>query len=543
MKRKKITIYDTTLRDGTQGEGISLSLEDKLKIAAKIDSLGVDYIEGGWPGSNPKDMEFFKRIQEIPLKYAKISAFGSTRKANTAPEKDKNLQAIVASGAQVACIFGKSWDFHVEVALRTTLEENLRMIEDSVRFLKEQGLEVFYDAEHFFDGYKNNPQYALECLKAAERGGAEVLVLCETNGGALPSEIVKVMGVVSAEVKVPLGIHTHNDSDLAVANSILAVEAGAVQVQGTMNGFGERCGNANLCSVIPNLQLKAGYLCIPEDRISSLTEVSRYVSEIANQVQPNNQPFVGTSAFTHKAGIHASAVLKAADTYEHISPELVGNKRRILVSELSGTSNLIYKARELGIDLSSANGQTREIIERIKTLENEGFQFESAEASLELLMRKALKEYNPSFKLEGFKLILEKQGNEEIVSEAVMKLKVKDSIVHTAAEGNGHVNALDNCLRKALEGTYPFLAGVHLTDYKVRVLDEEDGTEADVRVLIESRDAKSSWTTVGVSENIIEASWQALVDSIDYALYKYQKEGQVESLSSQPDVKALPGSR
>lgn len=520
---KKIAIYDTTLRDGTQGEGISLSLEDKLKIAVKIDSLGVDFIEGGWPGSNPKDMEFFRRIQEVPLKYARISAFGSTRKANTAPEDDKNLQAITASGVEVACIFGKSWDFHVEVALGTTLEENLRMIEDSVGYLKEHGLQVFYDAEHFFDGYKNNPDYALETLKAAERAGAECLVLCDTNGGTLPSEIIEIMGAVALETTAPLGIHTHNDSDLAVANSIMAVQSGAVHVQGTMNGLGERCGNCNLCSVIPNLQLKSGCRCIPEDRLSSLTEVSRYVSEIANQVQPNNQPFVGTSAFAHKAGIHASAVLKAADTYEHIPPERVGNKRRILVSELSGTGNLLHKARELGINLSAANGQTKDIIQRIKNLENEGFQFESAEASLELLMRKALKEYSPSFDLQGFKLILEKQGKDDIVSEAVMKLKVEDQIVHTAAEGNGPVNALDNCLRKALEGAYPFLTEVHLTDYKVRVLDEEDGTEAYVRVLIESRDEKSSWTTVGVSENIIEASWQALVDSIDYALYKYLK--------------------
>ena len=522
--KKKITIYDTTLRDGTQGEGISLSLEDKLKIAVKIDSLGVDYIEGGWPGSNPKDMEFFEKIKTVPLKYAKISAFGSTRKANTEPEEDKNLQAIIASGAKVACIFGKSWDFHVEVALRTTLEENLRMIEESVGYLKEHGLQVFYDAEHFFDGYKHNPKYALYTLKAAERAGAECIILCDTNGGTLPSEMIEIMRVVASEIQAPLGIHTHNDSDLAVANSIVAVQEGAVQVQGTMNGFGERCGNCNLCSVIPNLQLKAGYQCIPEDRMSSLTEVSRYVSEIANQVQSNNQPFVGLSAFAHKAGIHASAVLKAADTYEHIAPEQVGNKRRILVSELSGAGNLVYKAKELGIDLSVANGQTREIIERIKTLENEGFQFESAEASLELLIRKALKEYSPSFNLLGFKLILEKQGRDEIVSEAVMKLKVGDHVVHTAAEGNGPVNALDNCLRKALEEAYPFLADVHLTDYKVRVLDEEDGTEADVRVLIESRNQKSSWTTVGVSENIIEASWQALVDSIDYALYQYQKQ-------------------
>lgn len=522
---KKITIYDTTLRDGTQGEGISLSLEDKLKIAAKIDSLGVDYVEGGWPGSNPKDMEFFKRIQNIPLKYAKISAFGSTRRSNIAVEDDKNLQALIASGTSVACIFGKSWDFHVEVALRTTLEENLRMIEDSVGFLKAQGLQTFYDAEHFFDGYKHNPEYALETLKAAERAGAECLVLCDTNGGTLPLEMLEIIQVVASETKAPLGIHTHNDSDLAVANSIIAVQGGVVHVQGTMNGFGERCGNCNLISVIPNLQVKAGYDCIPPEELSSLTEVSRYVSEIANQVQPNNQPFVGTSAFAHKAGIHASAVLKQADTYEHMAPEIIGNKRRILVSELSGTGNLVSKAKELGIDLSAANGQTREIIERIKTLENEGFQFESAEASLELLMRKALKEYSPSFNLLGFKLILEKQGNEEIVSEAVMKLKVEDHVVHTAAEGNGPVNALDNCLRKALEGAYPFLADVHLTDYKVRVLDEEDGTEADVRVLIESRDGKSSWTTVGVSENIIEASWQALVDSIDYSLYQQQKTG------------------
>jgi len=521
---RRISIYDTTLRDGTQGEGISLSLEDKLKIAAKVDSLGIDYIEGGWPGSNPKDMEFFNHIKNYPLKHARISAFGSTRKPNIPVEEDKNLQAILESGVSSTAIFGKSWDFHVFKALRTTLEENLRMIEDSVRFLKQHGLEVFFDAEHFFDGYKSNPQYALEAVKAAESAGADIIVLCETNGGALPHEVEEIVSTVCSELSARVGIHTHNDGELAVANSIVAVKAGAVHVQGTINGYGERCGNCNLCSVIPNLQLKAGYQCIPEENLRLLTEVSLYVSEVANQVLPTNQPFVGRSAFAHKGGIHASAILKDAQTYEHIPPEKVGNKRRVLVSELSGASNLMYKAKELGIDLNVINGQTRKIIERIKRLEHEGFQFESAEGSLELLLRKALKEYVQAFTLEGFRLIIEKQGEEEINSEAVMKLKVGNKIVHTAAEGNGPVNALDNCLRKALEEVYPFIKDVHLTDYKVRVLDEKEGTAAKVRVLIESRDSTSSWTTVGVSENIIEASWQALMDSIDYALLKYQKE-------------------
>ncbi|HBT20584.1 MAG TPA: citramalate synthase [Peptococcaceae bacterium] len=521
---KKVSIYDTTLRDGTQGEGISLSLEDKIKIALKIDSLGVDYIEGGWPGSNPKDMEFFKRIKEYKLQHAVISAFGSTRKPNIPAEEDKNLRAILESGVKTAAIFGKSWDFHVEKALRTTLEENLRMIEDSVRFLKNSGLEVFFDAEHFFDGYKNNPQYAMEAVKAAESAGADVIVLCETNGGSLPHEVEEIVGAVVSELSTPVGIHTHNDGELAVANSIMAVRAGAVQVQGTINGYGERCGNCNLCSVIPNLQLKGGYQCIPEDKLKMLTEVALYVSEVANQVLPNNQPFVGRSAFAHKGGIHASAILKDGQTYEHIPPEKVGNKRRVIVSELSGASNLKYKAKEMGIDLDALNGHTRKIVEKIKQLEHEGFQFESAEGSLELLLRKALKEYVQSFVLDSFRLIIEKQGDKESTSEAVMKLKVGDEIVHTAAEGNGPVNALDNCLRKALEEFYPFIKNVHLTDYKVRVLDEKDGTAAKVRVFIETRDATSSWTTVGVSENIIEASWQALMDSIDYALLKYQKE-------------------
>ncbi|NLK00408.1 MAG: citramalate synthase [Clostridia bacterium] len=522
---KRISIYDTTLRDGTQGEGISLSLEDKLRIAAKIDTLGIDYIEGGWPGSNPKDMEFFNRIKEYPLKYAKVTAFGSTRRANIPAEEDKNLRAILESGVTAAAIFGKSWDFHVTTALRTTLEENLRMIEDSVRFLKENGLEVFFDAEHFFDGYKNNPQYALEAVKAAESAGVDVVVLCETNGGTLPHEVEEITGTVGSELKAPLGIHTHNDSELGVANALMAVRAGAVQVQGTINGYGERCGNCNLCSMIPNLQLKGGYQCIPEENMTKLTEVSLYVSELANQVHHNNMPFVGKSAFAHKGGIHASAILRDAKTYEHIDPEEVGNRQRVLVSELAGASNLEYKAKELGVDLSAINGHTRKIIERIKDLEHEGFQFDSADGSLELLMRKVTKEYIQSFTLEGFRLIMEKHGDNEILSEAVMKLKVEDEIVHTAAEGNGPVNALDNCLRKALEDFYPFIKDVHLTDYKVRVLDEKDGTAAKVRVLIESRDATSSWTTVGVSENIIEASWQALLDSIDYALFKYSNHG------------------
>lgn len=519
-----VFIYDTTLRDGTQAEGISLTVEDKLKIARKLDELGVNYIEGGWPGSNPKDMEFFERVRELPWKQARISAFGSTRKAGTRAGDDPNIRALLDTETPVVTIFGKSWDLHVTTALKTTLEENLAMIRESVGFLKERGREVIYDAEHFFDGYKANPAYALDTLRAAEGAGADWIVLCDTNGGTLPEEVEQILGRIRQLIRKPLGIHAHNDGELAVANSITAVGCGVRLVQGTINGFGERCGNANLCSVVPNLQLKLGYRCLEKDSLRHLTEISRYVSEIANMAPLSSQPFVGASAFAHKGGIHVSAILKNPRTYEHLDPELVGNSRRVLVSELAGASNISYKAQELGIDLSRDNNCTRGLIAEIKELEYRGYQFEGADASLELLLRKGFGQYEEFFTLESLKILVEKRpenGNGDgINSEAMIKLRVGDRIIHTAAEGDGPVNAVDNALRKALEEFYPCLKEMHLVDYKVRVLDGKDGTKANVRVLIESADSTGTWGTVGVSENIIEASWQALTDSMNYFLLR-----------------------
>jgi len=517
---KQVFLYDTTLRDGSQGEGISFSVSDKLNIVRKLDRLGIDYIEGGWPGSNPKDLEFFQKVKDLKLRNSKITAFGSTRRAGLKAEDDPNLNAILNTGVRAAAIFGKTWDLHVQEALKVSLEENLAMIDDSVAFLTKQGIEVIYDAEHFFDGYKANPDYALQTLLAAQRAGAKWLTLCDTNGGTLPHEIVDIIRKITPYLHVPLGIHCHNDGDLAVANSIAAVQSGAVLMQGTINGLGERCGNANLCSVIPNLQLKLGLKCLEEDRLRLLTEVSHYVSEIANVVQPNNQPFVGQSAFAHKGGIHVSAVLKNPQTYEHMNPELIGNKRRVLVSELSGASNLEYKAKELGLAFLKDKAKMRQIVQEIKNLEYEGYQFEGAEASLELLLRRAMDEYLPGFHLESFKVLVEKREGQDMISEAMIKLRVGDQIVHTAADGDGPVNALDNALRKALEEFYPVIKEMHLTDYKVRVLDGKDATAAKVRVLIESKDATSTWSTIGVSTNIIEASWHALLDSMDYAIIR-----------------------
>jgi 2-isopropylmalate synthase len=522
---KKVAIYDTTLRDGTQGEGISLSVDDKLKIAQRLDKIGVHYIEGGWPGSNPKDMEFFRRIKEYNLNQAKVVAFGSTCKQGSKPEADISIQSMLDCGVKTVTIFGKSWDFHVTHALKTTLEENLRMIRDSVSYLKSKGLEVIYDAEHFFDGYKKNPAYAIKTILAAQEAGAELICLCDTNGGSMPMEVMEIVKTVVNTVEVPIGIHTHNDCELAVANSLVAVEAGAVQVQGTINGYGERCGNANLCSVIPDLMIKMKCDCITEDKLAGLTELSRYVSELAN-LHPNiHQPYVGNSAFAHKGGVHVSALLKNPETYEHIQPEKVGNVRRVLVSELSGMSNIIYKAEELklDIDLNNINPETKAVLEQIKELEHQGFQFEGAEASFELLLRKGFKGYHEPFILETLRIILEKRENNDIYSEAIIKLRVGDEIVHTAAEGNGPVNALDNALRKALEGFYPEIRDMELVDYKVRVLDGNSGTGALVRVLIETQDHHDSWGTVGVSGNIIEASWQAIADSIAYGLLKKKK--------------------
>lgn len=520
MEREKVCLYDTTLRDGTQGEGISLSVEDKVKIALRLDQLGVDYIEGGWPGSNPKDMAFFQRMQAVALTHARIAAFGSTCRPNVAAQDDDNLRSLLASGVQVATIFGKSWDLHVTEALKTTLDENLRMVADSVRFLKEQGLTVIFDAEHFFDGYKHNPVYALRVLEAAEAAGADWLVLCDTNGGSLPHDIYATVKTVHGSVSAPLGIHTHNDGELAVANALAAVQAGARQVQGTVNGIGERCGNANLISVIANLQLKLGFFCVSPEKLQLLTKLSRYVADIANMTLPNNQPFVGSSAFAHKGGIHVSAVLKNPQTYEHLEPEAVGNQRRVLVSELAGQSNLLAKVDELQLPFDRESTVAKAVMKEIKEREYHGYQYEAAEASLSLMLLEAGGTLNEMFTLESFKILMEKAADRKIVSEAMVKLRVNGQTMHTAAEGNGPVNALDNALRKALEHHFPSLKDMHLTDYKVRVLDESEATAAKVRVLIESAKEGEKWSTVGVSTNVIEASWEALADSIRYLLWK-----------------------
>lgn len=521
MGEKQIIVYDTTLRDGSQGEGISFSVEDKLRIAARLDLFGVHYIEGGWPGSNPKDIEFFARAREMEWKNAKITAFGSTCRANVVASEDANLKAIVESGVKAAAIFGKSWGFHVEHALRTTLDENLRMIEDSVRFLAQQGIEVIFDAEHFFDGYKHDREYALATLTAAQRGGASVLVLCDTNGGTMPQQIVDAVNDVLSRFSIPVGIHAHNDSGVAVANTLLAVQAGCTHVQGTFNGFGERCGNADLCAVLPNLELKMGYTTVGKENLTHLVEVSRYIDEVANVNSDSRQPFVGRSVFAHKGGIHVSALMRFPETYEHIQPEAVGNRRRVLVSELSGASNILYKAQEYDLPLTKDSPQLRGVVGVLKDLEHQGYHFEGAEGSFEIMLRRSLGLYEPLFELIGFRLIIEKRDpREEPMAEATIKIRIGEQVIHTVAEGNGPVNALDGALRKALSQLYPQLSKIKLTDYKVRVLNEKQGTGAKVRVLIESTDDHSTWGTVGVSTNIIEASWRALVDSIEYGLLR-----------------------
>lgn len=520
-----IKIYDTTLRDGTQAEDISFSVEDKIRIAERLDDFGIHYIEGGWPGSNPKDAEFFRKIKKVPLKNAKMVAFGSTRRPGIKANKDTNLKAILNAGTGAVTIFGKTWDLHVRDALKVSLKENLDLISDSVSYLRGKVREVFYDAEHFFDGYRANPEYALKTLKVAEEAGADCLVLCDTNGGMMSSEVGMIFREVRSHVKTPLGIHAHNDSETAVANTIVAVENGAVQVQGTINGYGERCGNANLCSIIPNIRLKLGLGCIPEESLKKLRELSRFVDEIANLRHFKRQPYVGDSAFAHKGGIHVSAVLKNPLTYEHIRPESIGNYQRVLVSELSGKSNVIRKAKEFKINITKDSPHLQEIVNTLKDLENQGFQFEGAEGSFELLMRRALGTHKKFFDLAGFRVIVEKRKEkEEPISEATIMVKVGGKVEHTAATGNGPVNALDNALRKALDRFYPELKDVKLIDYKVRVLAPGKGTSAKVRVLIESGDNRKKWGTVGVSENIIDASWQALVDSIEYKLLRGKRE-------------------
>ncbi|UFS70886.1 citramalate synthase [Geomonas sp. RF6] len=521
-----VKLYDTTLRDGTQAEDISFLVEDKIRIAHKLDDCGIHYIEGGWPGSNPKDVTFFKEIKKERLSQAKIAAFGSTRRAKITPDKDQNIRTLVQSEADVVTIFGKTWDFHVHEALRISLEENLELIYDSLVYLKERMPEVFYDAEHFFDGYKANPAYAIKTLEAAAQAGADCIVLCDTNGGTLPFEVARIVSEVRQIITTPLGIHAHNDSECAVANSIVAVENGIVQVQGTANGFGERCGNANLCSIIPALKVKMGRDCLSDQNMRRLRELSRYVYELANLAPNKHQPYVGDSAFAHKGGVHVSAIQRHAETYEHMRPNLVGNTTRVLVSDLSGRANILAKASEFSINLDSKDPVTLEILENIKEMENRGYQFEGAEATFELLMRRALGTHRKFFSVIGFRVIDEKRHeDDQPTSEATIMVKVGGKVEHTAAEGTGPVNALDNALRKALEKFYPKLKEVKLLDYKVRVLPAGQGTASAIRVLIESGDKESRWGTVGVSANVIEASYQALIDSVEYKLHKEEEGG------------------
>jgi 2-isopropylmalate synthase len=521
---RKIEIYDTTLRDGAQTEEISFSVEDKLRITSKLDELGVHYIEGGWPGSNPRDIEYFKRANKLSLDNSQLVAFGSTHRPKHKVHEDVLIKALLDSRVAIITIFGKSWDFHVKEALKISLAENLDIIRNTVSYLKKNVDTVFYDAEHFFDGYRGNPRYTLKCLQAAQEAGADCLVLCDTNGGTMPDDLKRIIGEIKKSVHIPIGIHAHNDSECAVANSIIAVESGASHVQGTINGLGERCGNANLCSIIPSLQVKLGMKCLSDRQLRRLRDVSRYVNEIANIRHFKRQPFVGDSAFAHKAGMHVSAVRKRPETYEHMRPDLVGNSQRVLISDLAGKSNILRKAEEFGIRLDSNSPQLQDIVTTLKNLENEGFQFEAAEASFELLMKKALGLHKRFFDLVGFRIIVDKRREgEESWSEATIMVKVGGNVEHTAATGKGPVNAIDNALRKALDKFYPELKDVKLHDYKVRVLTAGKGTSAKVRVLVESGDDKQRWGTVGVSENIIEASYQALVDSVEYKLLKEEK--------------------
>ncbi len=517
-----IKIYDTTLRDGTQAEDIAVTVRDKVKIAKKLDEMKFDYIEGGWPGSNPKDMLFFETIKKEKLRYSKLTSFGSTKRAGLKIEDDPSIQSFLKSEAPVFTVFGKTWDFHVTEALKISLEENIELISETISYLKKYSDEVVYDAEHFFDGFKKNEDYAIKTILAAQEGGADWIVFCDTNGGTLPSEVIDIINRIKPFIKVKMGIHTHNDSELAVANSLVAVENNIKMVQGTINGFGERCGNANLCSIIPNLILKLNKNCLDGlESLKKLTKLSRFVNEILNKRHFRHQPFVGISSFTHKGGVHVSAVRKAPETYEHINPELVGNKRRVVVSELSGKSNIFAKAEELGLKINEQSEVAKEVLRKIKDLENKGFQFEGADASFEILAKKASGAYRKYFDLIGFRVIDEKlKEDRKPVSEATIRIKVEDREEHTAALGDGPVNALDNALRKALKKIYPVIEKVRLSDYKVRILSTDLGTAALTRVLIESEDEKDKWITVGVSENIIEASWQALVDSLEYKLLK-----------------------
>jgi 2-isopropylmalate synthase len=527
--KSKVQLYDTTLRDGAQAEDVNFSVEDMVRVARKLDQFGVQYIEGGWPGSNPRDVEFFKEMRRVKLKKARLVAFGATRRAKLRASDDPSLKALIASGVSAATIFGKTWDLHVLKALKTTLQENIAMIGDSVAFLKKHLDEVFYDAEHFFDGYKANPDYALRSLLAAEAAGADCLVLCDTNGGTLPHEVERIITEVKTRIKAPFGIHAHNDAEVAVANSLAALRLGGVQVHGTINGYGERCGNANLCTIIPTLKLKMGVNCISDEGLRGLRELSRYVDELANLPHRKRQPYIGDSAFAHKAGVHVDAVIKNPLTYEHVVPERVGNKRRILVSDMAGRSNILQKAAELNIALSKDSPELSEILRKVKELENEGYEFEGAEGSLELLMLRAGRGYESVFNIFDridYRVFTEKRKiDPHPLSEATVTVEVGGATEHTAGWGTGPVNALDKALRKVLPKYFPGkgLEDVRLLDYKVRVLTAAAGTAARVRVLIESGDGRNKWGTVGVSENVIEASWQALVDSIEYKLLRSKK--------------------
>ncbi|MGE5676520.1 MAG: citramalate synthase [Pseudomonadota bacterium] len=520
---KQLVSYDSTLRDGAQGEGISFTVGDKLNIARKLDEFGIDYIEAGNPGSNPKDMEFFKKAGRLKLKNSKLAAFGSTRRANISVNEDANVLSLLEADTPVVAIFGKSWDFQVRSIIKTNLEENLSMISETIEFMKSKGKEVIFDAEHFFDGYKDNPRYALSTLKAAAAAGADWLVLCDTNGGTLPNEVGEIVRQVAEHTEIPLGIHAHNDCGMAVANSVMAVMNGAAQVQGTMNGYGERCGNANLCTLIPNLQLKAGYVIVPESKLAGLTAMSRYVSEIANKSHNEYDPFVGNYAFAHKGGMHIDAVLKEPVSYEHINPELVGNERRLLMSEVSGRSTILRRIQQYAPGLSKDSPEVKKIIERLKKLEHEGYQFEGAESSFELMVKRSLGLGNEFFKVIDSKVWCDNKKTVKNSAAAVIKVEVNGVEEITTAEGDGPINAIDKALRRALELFYPQLKKMRLVDFKVRVLDTSNATAAKVRVHIESTNGEEIWGTVGVSENVIEASSIALIDSIEYFLGEWKR--------------------
>jgi 2-isopropylmalate synthase len=511
-----IQIYDTTLRDGTQSEGFTLSSNDKVRIAQKLDELGIAFIEGGWPGSNPKDVEFFERARDMQWKNALIAAFGSTCRVKGGPEDDANIKALLDSQTPVCTIFGKTWTLHVKEVLQTTNEDNLRIIEQSVAYLKANGKRVIYDAEHFFDGYKADSSYALETLRAAVRGGAETVVLCDTNGGTLPWEVETIVRELKPLLNHPFGIHTHNDSECAVVNSLTAIREGAIQVQGTINGVGERCGNANLCSIMADLELKMGYPCLPAGKIEHLYDLSHFVAEVANITPDEHLPFVGKSAFAHKGGVHVAAMRRSAQSYQHVEPEKIGNKMRVVVSDLSGRGNLLSKAEEHGVEVEGE--EVVGVLNDIKELESRGFSFEAAEASVTMMLKRQEYGYKPPFELVDFFVNVEHRTGRGIFAEAMVKVRVQGEVLHTAAEGNGPVNAMDNALRKALVAYYPQIANFHLSDYKVRILDSDHGTEAITRVLIDTRNSTSRWSTVGASTNIIEASWRALADSMEYGL-------------------------